>query len=59
VREAEVIRSPAVLLAIGIGWDGRRSILAVELADRESRSSWRDFLLQLRERGVEEHIERR
>ena len=26
-----MIRSPAVLLAIGIGWDGRRSILAVEL----------------------------
>jgi putative transposase len=52
VREAGVIRSQAVLLAIGIGWDGRRSILAVELAHRESRSSWRDFLLQLRERGL-------
>jgi Transposase, Mutator family len=47
VREAGVIRSQAVLLAIGIGWDGRRSILAVELANRESRSSWREFLLQL------------
>ena len=33
VREAGVIRSQAVLLAIGIGWDGRRSILAVELAN--------------------------
>jgi putative transposase len=52
VREAGVIRSQAVLLAIGIGWDGRRSILAVELAHRESRSSWRDFLLELRERGL-------
>jgi putative transposase len=52
VREAGVIRSQAVLVAIGIGWDGRRSILAVELANRESRSSWRDFLLQLRERGL-------
>jgi hypothetical protein len=47
-----VIRSQAVLLAIGIGWDGRRSILAVELANRESRSSWRDFLLGLRGRGL-------
>ena len=37
-----MIHSQAVLLAIGIGWDGRRSILAVELANRESRSSWRD-----------------
>jgi putative transposase len=56
VREAGVIRSQAVLLAIGIGWDGQRSILAAELANRESRSSWRDFLLGLRERrlsGVE------
>jgi putative transposase len=52
VREAGVIRSQAVLLAIGIGRDGRRSILAVELANRESRSSWRDFLLELRERGL-------
>jgi transposase-like protein len=52
VREAGVIRSQAALLAIGIGWDGRRSILAVELANRESRSSWREFLLQLRERGL-------
>jgi hypothetical protein len=49
VREAGVIRSQAVLRAIGIGWDGRRSILAVELANRESRSSWREFLLQLGE----------
>ena len=52
VREVGVIRSQAVLLAIGIGWDGRRSILAVELANRESRSSWRDFLLELRQRGL-------
>ena len=45
VRETGVIGNQAVLLAIGIGWDGRRSILAVELANRESRSSWREFLL--------------
>jgi Transposase, Mutator family len=51
-REAGVIRGQAVLVAIGIGWDGRRSILAVELANRERRSSWRDFPLQLRERGL-------
>ena len=52
VREAGVIRSQAVLLAIGINWDGRRSVLAVELANRESRSSWREFLLELRQRGL-------
>jgi putative transposase len=52
VREAGVITSQAVLIAIGIDWDGRRQVLGVELAHRESRSSWRDFLLGLRERGL-------
>ena len=52
VREAGVIASQAVLIAIGIDWDGRRQILAVELANRESRSSWRDFLLGLKARGL-------
>lgn len=32
VREDGVIRTRAVMIAIGINWDGRRSILAVELA---------------------------
>src|SRR5271154_1826678 len=52
VREAGVISSHAVLIAIGIDWDGRRQVLAVELANRESRSSWRDFLLRLKARGL-------
>ena len=52
VREAGVIASQAVLVAIGIDWEGRRQVLAVELANRESRSSWRDFLLGLKERGL-------
>jgi transposase-like protein len=52
VREAGVIVSQAVLMAIGIDWDGRRQILGVELANRESRSSWRDFLRGLKARGL-------
>jgi putative transposase len=52
VRESGIVRSQAVLVAVGIDWDGRRQILAVELANRESRSSWKDFLLGLRERGL-------
>lgn len=51
VREHGVTRSQAVLIAIGIGWDGHRHILGVELANRESRGGWKDFLVQLRERG--------
>ena len=41
-----------MLVAVAVGWDGRRSVLGVELANRESRSSWRDFLLRLKERGL-------
>lgn len=52
VREAGVISSQAVQIAIGVDWEGRRNVLAVELANRESRSSWKDFLLGLRERGL-------
>ena len=47
-----VIRSRAVLVAIGINWDGRRSVLGVELANRESPTSWRDVLLGLNSRGL-------
>jgi putative transposase len=52
IRVGGAIRSQAVLVAIGINWDGRRCILGVEIADRESRNSWREFLLGLRERGL-------
>ena len=52
VREGGVIVSQAVLIAIGIDFEGRRQVISVELANRESRSSWRDFLVGLRERGL-------
>ena len=52
VREDGAVRSQAVLIAIGIDWEGRRNVLAVELANRESASSWRDFLTTLRDRGL-------
>ena len=52
VREAGVICSQAVLVAIGIDWEGRRNVLGVDLANRESASSWREFLLALKRRGL-------
>jgi putative transposase len=52
VREEGVIRSRAVLVAIGVDWEGRRQILGVEVANRESRSSWKEFLLGLKNRGL-------
>jgi transposase-like protein len=52
VRENAVIRSRAVLVAIGIDWEDRRQMLGVEMANRESSTSWKDFLLGLKGRGL-------
>jgi putative transposase len=52
VREGGVIVSQAVLIAVAVDGEGRRQVLAVDLADRESRSSWKDFLLGLKQRGL-------
>jgi putative transposase len=52
VREEGAVRSQAVLVAIGINWEGRRNILAVELASRESLSSWKELLASLRQRSL-------
>lgn len=52
VREEGVVRSQAVLVAIGINGEGRRCVLAVGLANRESTTSWREFLLALKQRGL-------
>jgi putative transposase len=52
IREDGVIRSQAVMIAIGVDWEGRRNVLAVELANRESLSSWKEFCLKLKGRGL-------
>ena len=52
VREGGVVRTRAVLIALGINWEGRRRVLAVELANRESATSWKEFLLALKARGL-------
>jgi putative transposase len=52
VREDGSVRSQAVLVAIGINWEGRRNILAIELASRESASSWKELLISLKQRSL-------
>jgi transposase-like protein len=47
-----VITSQAVMIAIGVDWEGRRNVLAVELANRESQTSWKEFFLGLKARGL-------
>ena len=52
VREDGVIRHQAVHIALGINDEGRRCVLAVELAGKESNASWRDLLVRLKARGL-------
>lgn len=52
VREGGMIASQAVLIAIGVTEEGKKEVLGVELSNRESRTSWGEFLLGLRKRGL-------
>jgi hypothetical protein len=52
VREAGIIISQAVLIAVAVDGEGQRQVLGVDLANRESRTSWRDFLSRLKQRGL-------
>ena len=40
------------MLAVGIGEDGQREILGLEMAFGETEQSWRRFIRQLKERGL-------
>jgi putative transposase len=51
VREGGVIRSQAVLVAIGINWEGQRQVLAVELATASLPQAGRTSPLGLKQRG--------
>ena len=46
------MRSRAVQIALGIDGEGRRQVLAAEVANRESEVSWTEFLSHLKERGL-------
>jgi transposase-like protein len=52
VRHAGSVRDCAVLIAIGVLPDGRRSILGVSVSLSEAEVHWREFLNSLIERGL-------
>jgi transposase-like protein len=52
VRVGGVVVSCALLVAIGITPDGRRTILGVSVALSEAEVHWRDFLAGLQARGL-------
>jgi len=59
VRIDGVIRSQAVMIAIGIDGEGRRSILAVELADKETHENWLEGIRYLNMHLLIEHKKER
>lgn len=46
------VSKESLLVAIGITTDGYRKILGVQLGDRESASSWREFFKDLKRQGL-------
>lgn len=52
VRENKHVRSKGLLSAIGVQEDGKREILGFSVADSESETSWSEFFLSLKERGL-------
>ncbi|CAN5470349.1 IS256 family transposase [soil metagenome] len=52
VRQGGQLLDCAVLIAIGIGLDGKRSILGVSVALSEAEAHWRTFLSSLQSRGL-------
>lgn len=52
VRHGGSVRDCAVLVAIGITADGKRSVLGVSVSLSEAEVHWREFLASLIERGM-------
>jgi putative transposase len=52
VRQGSVVLDCAVLIALGIGPDGKRTILGVSAALSEAEVHWRAFLASLQKRGL-------
>jgi len=52
VRTAGSVVSCALLTAIGVDTDGRRSILGVSVSLSEAETHWREFLKSLQQRGL-------
>ena len=52
IRHGGSVVSCAVLIAVGVEADGRRSVLGVSVSLSEAEVHWRDFLNSLLERGL-------
>jgi len=53
IRTEGKVNSTAVMIAIGLREDGHRDVLGLHLGKRESYYNWKDFLQNLKARGLE------
>ena len=52
VRQGGLVRDSAVLIASGVGSDGKREVLGVSVSLSEAEVHWREFLQALQRRGL-------
>jgi transposase-like protein len=52
IRHGGSVISCAVLVAVGINEDGKRTVLGVSVSLSEAETHWREFLTSLQERGI-------
>jgi len=52
VRHGGSVVSCAVLMAVGVNEDGKRTVLGVSVSLSEAETHWREFLTSLQERGI-------
>jgi transposase-like protein len=52
VRENGRVQSRGLLIAVGVNDDGRREIVGFKLANSESETSWGEFFIELKSRGL-------
>jgi len=56
VRRQGAVRSTQALIVVGISEEGRREILGLKIALRETKESWKELLRELKGRGLR-HVE--
>jgi len=52
VRSDNQVGSQAVLIAIGVNNEGYREIIAIDVKSSEAKQNWKEFLVDLKERGI-------
>lgn len=52
IRHGGSVINCAVLVAVGVNEDGKRTVLGVSVSLSEAETHWREFLMRLQERGI-------